>query len=466
MGAYDCGMAETVAAGLANRVHILNNKPVRPTGQYVLYWMQQSQRTVCNHALEGAVRKANELKLPVVVVFGLMDNYPEATERHYSFMLEGLRDVRATLEELGIKFVVLHATPVEAALRLAGDAAVMVADRGYLRHLRAWRDEVADKATCRVVEIETDVVVPVEVATDKSEIGARTLRPRIHRQWDSYIVPLRETKPKQSSLHLKIKSDWDVSKPEKILAEIGCIRGVKPTAHFTGGQVAAEGLLKAFITAKLAGYGEGRNEPAGDQSSRLSPYLQYGHISPLTMVLAARAANVPDADRDVFIEELVVRRELAHNFCWFNPKYDSFECLQNWAKQSLVKHTADNRPVLYTRDQLEKAATHDPYWNAAQLEMVKTGFMHNYMRMYWGKKILEWSATPQEAYATTLYFNNRYFLDGLNANSYGNVAWIYGQHDRPWGPERPIFGLIRYMNAAGLERKFEIDDYVKKVAAL
>jgi deoxyribodipyrimidine photo-lyase len=463
-------MAETAAA-LADRVHILNDKPVRPDGQYVLYWMQQSQRAAQNHALEAAIVKANQLGLPVVVCFGLMDDYPEATERHYAFMLQGLRDVQAELAGREILFVAKHDTPPNAALHFSRHAAVIVTDRGYLRHLRAWRDEVADGVGCRVVEVDADVVVPIDKATTKDEWAARTLRPRIHKVWKDYLHLFRETKVKHPSVDLAaqlgVKSDFDFSNPANVLATIKCDRGVKAGAFFEGGARAAARLLKKFITEKLGDYGEGRNEPAGDQSSKMSPYLQYGNISPVEVAVRVRdATQGKPEDRDVYIEELIVRRELAHNFCWYNARYDQYEGLPPWARASLEKHAADPRPIVYTRQQLADAQTHDPYWNAAQLEAVKTGFMHNYMRMYWGKKILEWSDSPRHGYETTLWLNNRFFLDGLNANSYGNVGWIYGLHDRAWGPERPIFGLIRYMNAGGLERKFDIDAYIKKVSLL
>lgn len=464
-------MTEDKARVEKTRVKILNDKPVKQAGKYVLYWMQQAQRTRYNDALGAAIGKANELGLPVVVVFGLMDNYPEATERHYAFMLEGLADVKAALSKMGILMVCLHMPPPDAALTLAKEAAVIVTDRGYLRHLRQWRARVADEAPCRVVEIETEVVVPVEVASDKPEIGARTLRPRIHRQWKNYLVPWKQVKVKVASLQMKLKSDFDLADVEGTLAKIACDRSILRGRKFVGGQERAGRLLETFVDGLLPNYAEARNEPAADHSSHLSPYLQYGHISPVEMALAGLAGREPaketgNADVDSFVEELIVRRELAHNYCWFTPNYDSYEALPAWARRSMEQHENDPRPHVYTRAQLEAAETHDPYWNSAMLEAVKTGFMHNYMRMYWGKKILEWSRTAREAYETTLWLNNRYFLDGLNANSYGNVAWIFGAHDRPWGPERPIFGLIRYMNDKGLERKFDIDRYVAKVAGM
>jgi deoxyribodipyrimidine photo-lyase len=446
-----------------SRLKRLSTAPVDPQGQFVLYWMQQSQRTVLNHALQYAIQRGNELGKPVVVCFGLMDNYPEATERHYAFMLEGLADVARALRELKILFVFRHGHPRDVAIDLSRQACLVVTDRGYLRHLIHWRTALAAQSHCSVVQVETDVVVPVETASNKSEVGARTLRPRIHRLWDDYLVDSPEIKPAHSSLTLKLRSDLDPLDVEANLAAITCDRAVKRSSFFKGGQVEARRRLDRFVTEKLSNYAEGRNEPADAHTSGISPYLQFGQVSPIQLALAAKNARQGQAvDRDSFIEELIVRRELAHNFVTFNPRYDQFEMLPNWAQASLERHSTDPRPNAYTREQMERAQTHDPYWNAAQDEMLLTGYMHNYMRMYWGKKILEWSPSPREAFHTTLYFNNRYFLDGLNANSYGNVGWIFGLHDRPW-TERPIFGVIRYMNAAGLERKFYIDRYVEKI---
>jgi len=262
-----------------------------------------------------------------------------------------------------------------------------------------------------------------------------------------------------------VDSDFDLTDIDAVLRKLKFIRDVKRSTVFKGGQTQALTRLESFVSGKLAGYADGRNEPSGDQTSLLSPYLQYGHISPVDLALHANSSDAPQPDRDSFVEELIVRRELAHNYCEFNPGYDSFDALPNWAKISLAKHESDAREYVYDRQELERSRTHDPYWNAAMKEAVLTGYMHNYMRMYWGKKILEWSKTPREAYQTTLFLNNRFFLDGLNANTYGNVAWIFGQHDRPWG-ERAVFGQIRYMNAAGLERKFYIDRYVEKIDAM
>jgi deoxyribodipyrimidine photo-lyase len=450
-----------------SRLRRLNDHPIDTDGQYVLYWMQASQRTLWNPALEYAIDEANAQSKPLLVAFGLMDDYPEANARHYSFMLDGLRDIAEALHRQGIKFIVRHGSPPLVAAALSRQAALVVCDRGYTRHQKAWRDHVADHSHCRVDEVEGDVIVPVEVASIKQEFGARTLRPRLHRQWPTYFTPLKHHTLKHSSHALKITGDLDVTDPQKLLARLKLDRSVPVSPIFKGGQVEAARRLKSFLSHKLAGYDEGRNEPAAGHTSMLGAYLHFGHLSPLQAVIAARDADaIPANDRDAFIEQVGVRRELAMNYVHYSPHYDQYDGLPPWARKTLSEHRLDKRQHLYSPQQLEAADTADPYWNAAQREMNLTGFMHNYMRMYWGKKVLEWSSSPEEAFDTLLHLNNKLFLCGRDPNGYANVGWIFGLHDRAWGPVRPIFGKIRYMNAAGLERKFDIDAYVKKISEL
>jgi deoxyribodipyrimidine photo-lyase len=447
-----------------SRVQPLNDEPADSEGKYVLYWMQASQRVGFNHALEYVIGEANARSLPVVVCFGLMDDYLEANERHYAFMLEGLADVEASLRKRGIKFVVKHGDPPDVALRYAKHAALVVCDRGYLRHQRRGRDAVADGARKRVVQVESDVVVPVETASDHDEFAARTIRPKIKKRLDEFLVNLRPTDVKRPSLSMRIAGDINVTNVDRTLAKLEIDRSVKRVTRFAGGETAGRKLLAKFVRDKFAGYDEGRNEPSAGATSTMSPYLHFGQIAPVEIALRVRdAKRIPEADRGAYLEELIVRRELSINHVFYNPDYDSYDGLPAWAKKTLAAHKKDRRLSLYTRAQLEAAQTHDQWWNAAQREMVATGFMHNYMRMYWGKKILEWKRTPREAFADMLHLNNKYFLDGRDPNAYANVAWIFGLHDRPWGPARPIFGTVRYMNAAGLERKFDMEAYVRFV---
>ena len=445
-----------------SRIKVLNDADVRKE-DYVLYWMQQSQRAAHNHALEFAVQQANQQDRMLLVAFGLTDDYPEANLRHYTFMLEGLKETQATLASRGIKLVVRRGHPPEVALNLGRRASMIVCDRGYLRHQRAWREQVAQEGNCRVVQVESDVIVPIEVVSVKAEYAARTIRPKIHRHLDTYLVRLKRMKLKHQSLGMKIQG-IDLDNTENLLRKLNLDRSVAPVSEiFKGGSSQAERRFKAFIRHRLKHYDEHSNQPQTDDVSHMSPYLHFGQISPLYLALqVGSASNTLKVAKDAYLEELVVRRELAINFAFYTSNYDAYGCIPGWAQKTLADHQHDQREYVYTRRQLENAGTHDPYWNASMLEMKHTGFMHNYMRMYWGKKILEWSSTPQNAFLTTLAINNKYFLDGRDPNSYTGVAWIYGVHDRAWS-ERPIFGKTRYMAASGLERKCDIAAYVKKV---
>ena len=447
------------------RIQYLNSQDI-VDGKYILYWMQQAQRADDNHALEYAIQEANRLKCGVLVAFGLTDSYPEANLRHYTFMLEGLQETQKRLAGIGIQMLVRIGHPPDIALALGRAAGLIVCDRGYLKHQRAWRREVAAKVRCRVAQVESDVIVPVEVVSPKSEYAARTIRPKIHRHLDDYLKGLGHTRVSHSSLGLKIDG-LNMESIEAVLEGLDLDRSVPAVApYLAGGTSAAKTHLARFIRYHLQRYAENSNQPQTDDISYMSPYLHFGQISPVFVALEImRAKHAQPSAKDAYIEELVVRRELAMNFVTYTPDYDKYSCIPGWAAASLEKHRKDRREYIYTRRQLENAETHDPYWNAAMLEMRHTGFMHNYMRMYWGKKILEWSRTPRHAYRTTLALNNKYFLDGRDPNSYAGVAWIYGVHDRAW-KERPIFGKTRYMAASGLERKCDIAGYVKKVNAL
>jgi deoxyribodipyrimidine photo-lyase len=440
------------------RIRQLNKKDER-RGKYVLYWMQAAQRAQYNHALEYAIERANERKKPLLVVFGLTSDYPQANLRHYWFMLEGLRETQETLENKGIKMVVIQASPAEAAIELSKDAGLVVADGGQLKIQRRWRQEAARKMHCRLVEVETNLIVPVNEVSEKEQFAARTIRPRIHRRLDYYMVKIKHSKVKVDSLGLRFSS-FDISDTNKAVGKLAIDKSVGRCRNFIGGTSQAKKLLRKFIKEKLDGYAELRNEPSLDYQSNMSPYLHFGQISAL--YIALETAKSKSKGGQAYLEELIVRRQLSHNFVYYNNNYDKFDCLEPWAKRTLNLHRRDKREYVYTLKQFEQAKTHDEYWNAAQREMALCGKMHGYMRMYWGKKILQWSRTPQEGFRIALYLNNKYELDGRDANGFAGVAWCFGKHDQAW-PERKVFGKVRYMNAAGLERKFDMQAYVEKV---
>jgi len=441
------------------RIKVLNKREIKK-GAYVLYWMRASQRVEYNHALEYAILKANELRQPIIVFFGITDHFPEANERHYTFMLEGLQEVRQSLEKRGIQMVILHKSPELGAVQLAKRASLVVVDRGYLRIQRAWRNQVAQKIDCPLIQVESDVVVPIEEASPKEEYAAATLRPKIHRKLSHFLVLLKEKDPVIDSLSLDFES-LDITDLTKTISKLQIDRSIKKVNSYQGGAREAKKHLEIFLEGKLNRFPELRNDPTLDYLSHMSPYLHFGQISPLFIALKVKETR--SLGVEAFLEELIIRRELSMNFVFYNEKYDSFEGLPEWAKKTLKSHQKDKRPYLYTLEEFENAETHDPYWNAAQKEMVVTGKMHGYMRMYWGKKILEWAKTPEEAFRTALYLNNKYELDGRDPNGFTGVAWCFGKHDRPWG-ERPILGNVRYMNDKGLKRKFDADGYVKMIS--
>ncbi len=448
------------------RIQPLNDQPVAARGRYVLYWMQAAQRATFNPALEHAIHHANELRLPVVVGFGLTADYPEANARHYAFLLDGLAAANAALTDRGIRLVVRYGEPDAVALSLSEKAALVVCDRGYLRHQKRWRQRLAAAARVRVEQVEGDVVVPVGVASQKREFAARTLRPKLQRELARFLHPLPPALLHRDSLRMRIASDFDPRHPRRTLSALAVDHAIEPVVRLIGGEAEGRRHLGEFVAQRLAGYGTERSEPARYRVSLLSPYLHFGQLSPVEVALAVRRARGAAAeDRDAFVEELVVRRELSINYVHHEPRYDEYAGVPRWARESLAAHARDPRPHRYGRQQLIAAATHDPHFNAAMRELVHTGYLHNYLRMYWAKKILEWSPSPAAAFATTLQLNNAYLLDGRDPNSYAGVAWCFGLHDRPW-TERPIFGKVRYMNARGLERKFDMRAYAAAVDEL
>ncbi|MFW6132839.1 MAG: deoxyribodipyrimidine photo-lyase [Planctomycetota bacterium] len=446
------------------RIQTLAPAPVRRSGRYVLYWMQASQRAEGNAALEYAARRSDEIKLPVVACFALTDAYPDANQRHYAFMLDGLVDTAETLRRRGIRFVLRRGDPPDMAAELARDAALVVCDAGYLRHQRRWRRRLARAARWRVEQVEANVVVPVAVVSDKREYAARTLRPRHRRHWDRFLAPTAQQGPRRDSTGMHING-LPADEPDALLGELDIDRSVRRTERFRGGTRRARGLLGAFIRDKLARYADAQSDPSLGIASGMSPYLHFGQISPVEVACAVRDADAPEAAKDAYLEQLLVRRELAFNFVHHTPGYDRWAALPGWARATLEAHRSDPRGAVYTFAQLEAGRTHDTYWNAAMREMTVTGAMHNTMRMYWGKKIIEWTRSPRTAFRWMRTLNNRYFLDGRDPASYANVAWCFGLHDRPWA-ERDVLGTVRYMSAGGLERKYDIDAYVRRCEAL
>lgn len=427
-------------------------------GAYVLYWMQSAVRTRNNHALEYAIDRANEYQIPLIVVFCMVAAYPEATPASYQFLWEGLLDVQQSLEKRNIGFQILSGNPDDIIPLITDDACVVITDQGWTRIQRKWRQQVIASVSCQVVIVETNLIVPVTVASPKEEWSAGTFRPKITRQLPAFLLPLTPRKVQLSSRGEEPFSG--IQTLTEIPAIMGTSTGTAPSVFPPGGENAGARYLKAFISGNLERYERSHNDPTARATSNLGAYLHFGQISPLEIAL--RVMENPAPGSAAFLEQLIVRRELSHNFVWYNPRYDQYEGLPAWTQKTLDKHQSDTREYAYTYSEFEHGETHDRAWNAMQQEMVLTGYLHGYLRMYWGKKILEWSETPEEGYNIALSLNNRYEMDGRDPNGFCGVAWCFGKHDRPW-KERPIFGMIRYMNEAGLRRKFRLDGWVTRV---
>ncbi len=440
------------------RVTVRREGPPVAEGKCVVYWMQRAHRGNDNPALDAAVDAGNALGLPVVAFLAPIPFYPHANLRHYHFLNQGIPDIAAALEKRRIGFV-LRRYPDHRLDHFCSEvkAALVIGDENPMREPEHWRRVAAEILKVPLWTVDADVIVPSKLL-EKAQYAAHTIRPRLQAQLRTFLKPGSNPHAKfpwKKPAHLQsldpsidITEGWTLD------------RSVSPVSEWQGGNREALRLLKEFVTRKLQGYGTQRNKPEIDHTSRLSPYLHFGHISPITIALAVQNADAPTADKEAFLNQIITWRELSINLVRFNPNYDNFECGEPWAHRSLAQHTSDVRPILYTEKQLENADTHDQLWNAAQMQMVSTGWMHNYMRMYWAKKILEWTKSPAEAHRIAVHLNDKYFLDGRDPNGYAGIAWsIVGKFDRPWF-DRPIFGQIRYMSGASTGKKFDSKKYI------
>jgi deoxyribodipyrimidine photo-lyase len=438
-------------------------------GHCIVYWMQRAQRGIDNHAVDLAVKIANQLGLPLVVYFAGISNFPHANLRHYAFLNQGLPDIESDLAERNISFVMRRA-PHESHEQLFADvgAALVIGDENPMREPERWRAALAERLRIPFWTVDTDVVIPSKLI-EKAQYGAYTIRPRLYRMLPEYLRPFENLKAEHSwkrpkgfladSVHEDMTRDWK-----------DFDRSVKPVSTWQGGTHAALKRLKLFTGTMLRDYDAQRNHPEVDGTSALSPYLHYGHIGPLTIALAIEAAVKKDPSlqtaRDSYFNELIAWRELAINFVKYSTNYDTAECAENWARQTIAEHARDEREHLYTLEQLEAAETYDDLWNAGQIQMVRHGWMHNYLRMYWAKKILEWTPDAATAVKYCVYLNDKYFLDGRDPNGYAGIAWaILGKFDRAWF-ERPIFGKIRYMSGASTGKKFNSKRYIQQMNGL
>lgn len=405
------------------RIRIVN--AAAPIQGVVVYWMSRDQRAHDNWALFYAIEEAKKRKTECLVVFCRVSDFLGAQASAYDFMQSGLAQVESILKKQGITFLTLQGDPrlVLPTFLKKKRAGLLVTDFDPLKIKKRWKREVARAIDIPMVEVDAHNIVPCWIASDHQEFGAYTLRPKIRKLLPVFLTDF----PKRFS-----------------------------------GTTEAHRALRDFLAHRLTGYAERRNDPTVDGQSGLSPFLHFGQLSAQRVAWEVKHAKVPMADRDAFLEELIIRKELSDNFCEYNSHYDSVLGFPDWAKRSHAAHRKDAREYTYTKKQFEDGRTHDELWNAAQMQMVKTGKMHGYMRMYWAKKILEWTHTPEEAMKIAIYLNDTYSLDGRDPNGYAGIAWsIGGVHDRAW-VSRPVFGQIRYMNRSGCERKFDVDAYIER----
>ena len=451
------------------RITRLNDRPERSGTDFVLYWIQMYHRAEQNWALTAAIEAANRLGLSLIAYHGLGYTYPHANDRIHRFILEGVAELGERFAHRGIRYHFYlrqrAEDPNDVLYRLARRAALIVTDDfpGFI--LPEMMKRVAGRVDVAMWAVDSNGIVPL-AAIPGEQYGAYTLRQKIRRLLPEHLHPVPELSPRRDSLALPLDVPETRVTPETIESSIaGCAidHGVRPSLVYQGGYREARARLGRFVAGPLKTYGRARNQPGGESTSRLSAYLHFGQIAVQEIALAVRnAIRAPVADRDAFLEELIVRRELAYNFCRFNPNHRSLTALPAWAQATLQAHSKDPRPHLYTPEEFEAARTHDYLWNAIQAELLTTGAMFGYHRMYWGKKIIEWSRTPAEAQETMTRLHEKYALDGRNPNTYSNILWCFGKHDRPWF-ERPVFGKVRYMSLAGMEAKTDVAAYVDRV---
>ena len=442
-----------------NRFQKLNDKDEK--GGPVVCWMSRDQRVRDNWALLYAQHIALERKVPLTVVFCLVPTFLGATIRQYGFMLKGLEEVEKSCAKKNIGFFLLKGKPENEILKFIQKHKVgtLVTDFDPLRIKRHWKDKISEQIKIPFYEVDAHNIVPCWFVSQKQEYAAYTIRPKIHRALFEYLEEFPRLRKHPFSWKEEVrKVDWDSSKKSlHVDMSVPEVPWIRP------GEKSARTALKQFMKDKLHLYDEKRNDPTHDGQSNLSPYLHFGQISAQRVALEVEHAEVPAMFKEAFIEELVVRRELSDNFCFYNPNYDNIGGAPDWAKKTLEKHKKDKREYLYSLDEFESGVTHDELWNAAQIEMVKRGKMHGYMRMYWAKKILEWTKSPEEAIEIAIYLNDKYELDGRDPNGYVGVMWsVAGVHDRAWF-ERPVFGKIRYMSYNGCKSKFDVKKYIEKV---
>ena len=448
------------------RVVRLNDVKEDAQARYVLYWMQMYKRTYYNHALTFAIRKANELKLPLVAYEGLKFYYPWASDRLHTFILEGVEEKRLEFGRLGIRYIFYLQkdadAPKDVVARVCQEAACVITDDYPCFIIPEHNRRVAARVNVPVYTVDSNSVIPMS-KFENEEYAAYTIRPKIRTLLPQYLKPFVEESVENAAAELEVDCPETIvtsNMIEDLVAACDIDHSVEASAVYRGGTSNGIARLQKFVEEILPGYETTRNKPELDGSSRLSPYLHFGFLSPLEVALAVTNADAPEQAKEAFIEELIVRRELSFNLTLRNSNYDSLASLPPWVQKTMREHAGDERQFTYSLDELENGQTHDELWNAAQREMVATGEMHNYVRMLWGKNVIAWTPSYEVAFETLVHLNNKYCLDGRDPNSYAGILWCFGKHDRPW-MERPVFGTIRYMTSASTGKKFDSKKYIE-----
>lgn len=478
------------------RIQVINDAPVNTEGDFILYWMTAYRRLHWNFALQRAVEWSKELGKPLVILEALRAGYRWASDRLHRFVIEGMQDNAREAQKAGVIYYYPYLEPEmghgKGLLQaLTTCAAVVITDDFPAFMLPAMVAAAAKQVPVHMEKVDSNGLLPMRTASTVFPT-AYAFRRFLQKNLPEHLVqfpaenPLQLSNlPRLSFLPAEITTRWTPFQLENEsvnLADLPIDHSIKPV-RYRGGMVAAENTLRQFLNKKLARYADERNEPEKDTVSGLSPYLHFGHISTHQIFtdLAQREqwglhrlSPQTDGKRagwwgmsaaaDSFLDELITWREIGFNMCWQEPHYDQFESLPEWAQQTLNAHAGDPRAYIYTLDEFERGQTHDPLWNAAQMQLVDEGRIHNYLRMLWGKKILHWSESPREALAIMIELNNKYGVDGRDPNSYSGIFWVLGRYDRPWGPERPIFGMIRYMTSENTAKKYNVAAYIQKYA--
>ena len=447
---------ETNIDSARKRFRYLNDKPFNPNGETVIYWMERDQRVDDNWAFIVASEISKKHNKQLVIIFNYDTEFYGNELRRFDFLTKGLEEVELECERLNIPFIFTHGDSHDKITKQIEkiNASSLITDSNPLKPIKKAKSEIAKKVNLQFLEVDAHNIVPVWIASNKEEFGARTIRGKLNHLLEEYLTDFPKIEKQIQGKIKFVKNDF-----EKTSSELKLDLTVKPISWIKPSSNAAFEVFQNFIDKKLKTYGDKRNDPNKNVISNLSPYFHFGQISAQRVAYIMQSLS-DNPNTKVFLEEMVIRRELSDNYTFYNDNYDNFNGFPNWAKISLNTHREDKREYLYLSSEFETNSTHDPLWNAAQTELATTGKMHGYMRMYWAKKILEWTKSPEEAQNVAIYLNDKYALDGRDPNGFTGIAWsIGGVHDRAWF-ERSIYGKVRYMNFNGAKRKFDIQEYI------